>query len=206
MRWFARHLGDTVSALVDGQLGPEESEQAWRHVVQCPACRRLVEREGWVKRQLAWRPQVTESPSQRLLGNLYDLGGPAPVAHPRGAAVPAARSASNTAETREALEAWAAVEALEQRGRPWRRAGIALVGAGSVSAAVFGLSALSTAPLGIGGAPAGSPASALSRGAATAVPTRAVVAPRARAHGLLPGWHVQGTGVATRAVAVDDGS
>ncbi len=180
MRWFGRHLGTTVSALVDGQLGPAESEQAWRHALACPGCRRLVQREGWIKQQLAWRPQTNEAPSERLLGSLYGLD----------------------PDTLDTMEAWATVDALEQRGRSWRRAGIALAGAGSVSAAVFGLSALSAAPLGIGSAPAGAPTAALSRGAATSTPTRAVVAPRAHVQGRLPGWRVE----SNRAVAVDDRS
>jgi hypothetical protein len=47
------HLGTRVSALLDGQLSPEETEGGWVHVHVCHACRDLVEREGWVKTQLA---------------------------------------------------------------------------------------------------------------------------------------------------------
>jgi len=171
------HLGTAASALVDGQLTPEEAEQAWQHVLHCPPCRRLVEREGWIKRQLssiACKPTApADALPERLLGSLYDLG-------PSG---PASSSA-------EAMDAWMAVDEIEARGRTRRRVGIALVGAGSVSAAVFGFSTLSGAPLGIGGAPAGTPATSLSRGAANPAPTRAVVAPRATVHGRLPGWTV----------------
>lgn len=46
------HLGDDVSALVDGQLPPAEAERAWAHVMTCTQCRRLVESEGWLKQQL----------------------------------------------------------------------------------------------------------------------------------------------------------
>ena len=46
------HIGSKVSALVDGQLAPAEEERAWSHVLTCPGCRRLVEHEGWTKRQL----------------------------------------------------------------------------------------------------------------------------------------------------------
>lgn len=184
------HLGAAVSALVDGQLGPEDTERAWEHVLHCPPCRRLVEREGWVKRQLtamATRPASAEQPPEHLLGSLYGLD----------PAVPRSSSVAG-------LDAWAAVEALEARGRTRRRAGIALVGAGGVSAAVFGLSTLSGAPLGIGGGPA-TPATSLSRGAATTAPTRAVVAPRTTVHGRLPGWTVtRGADGVARAVAVDD--
>ena len=118
------HLGDSVSALVDGQLDAESAERAWDHVMQCPPCRRLVEHEGWVKRQLAQiaDPGRPDTPSEQRLGSLLHMD-------PTAAA-------------------WADVEDIEDRGRARRRAGIALVGAGSVSAAVLGLSALGGAPVG----------------------------------------------------------
>ncbi|MDF1603935.1 zf-HC2 domain-containing protein [Nocardioides sp. YIM 152315] len=47
------HLGPRISALLDGQLSPEETERAWAHVHQCHTCRDQVEREGWVKTRLA---------------------------------------------------------------------------------------------------------------------------------------------------------
>lgn len=186
------HLGTAASALVDGQLAPEEAEQAWQHVLHCPPCRRLVEREGWVKRQvssIACKPAApADALPERLLGSLYDLG-------PGGPASP----------SQQAMDAWAAVDELEARGRTRRRVGIALVGAGSVSAAVLGFSTLSGAPLGIGGAPAGTPATSLSRGAAHSVPTRAVVAPRATVHGRLPGWTVaRGADGVAHAVPVEN--
>jgi len=189
------HLsGPTASALVDGQLGADASERAWDHVLHCPSCRRLVEREGWVKRQvsaMAARPLPEEQAPERLLGSLYDL-----------------RPDAET--SRESLDAWSAVEALEQRGRTRRRAGLALAGAGSVSAAVLGISALSGAPLGIGSAPSNTPATTLSRGSATTSPNRAVVAPTGPTgvvHGRLPGWTVtRDAGGVAHAVPVADAS
>jgi len=67
------HIGSTASALVDGQLSPAEEERAWKHVLGCPGCRRLVEKEGWLKQRLAGLgvPQVTAPPS--LMGSLYDV-------------------------------------------------------------------------------------------------------------------------------------
>ena len=47
------HLGSRVSALLDGQLPPDETERAWAHVHTCHFCRDQVEREGWVKTRLA---------------------------------------------------------------------------------------------------------------------------------------------------------
>ena len=53
MSLLGNHLGARTSALLDGQLPDAEEERAWTHVHQCCACRRQVEREGWLKRRLA---------------------------------------------------------------------------------------------------------------------------------------------------------
>lgn len=166
------HLGSSVSALVDGQLADEDAERAWGHVMHCPPCRRLVEHEGWVKRQLAriagaqiagaLRP---DEPSDRLVGALLDLD-------------PDSYAAST---------AWAETGRLEHRSRTRRRAGIALVGAGSVSAAVFGLSTLGATPVGIGGT-AGTPASSIGRASTSSTPTPAPVTPPVTVYGRLRGW------------------
>lgn len=151
-RWPG-HLGTAVSALVDGQLDDETSERAWAHVMRCAGCRRLVEREGWAKTQVAQLSgqRAVDLPTH-LLGSLYQLD---------AAAEDAAR------DTREA---WAAVERIEERGRGRRRAGLALVGAGSVSAAVLGFSTMTGATLGIGNAPSGPPTTSLNRSTPTAHP------------------------------------
>jgi anti-sigma factor RsiW len=85
------HLGQRVSALLDGQLSAEEAEKAWAHVHACHACRDLVEREGWVKTQLAGLSAVgTGSTPDHLKGALAHgsfVGAPplptAPVGRPR---------------------------------------------------------------------------------------------------------------------------
>lgn len=158
------HLGGSVvTALVDGQLDAEASERAWSHVNMCPACRRAVEHEGWVKRKLS--RMGGGEPSARLLGSLYELDHADPPTRPSW----------------ESLEAWAAVEEIERKGRTRRRAGLVLVGAGGVSAAVFGLASLSGSVLGIGEAPAGPPAASLT--GPSAAHTHAVLAPTASVHG-----------------------
>lgn len=154
MRYLHGHLGAAVSPLVDGQLSAADAERAWSHVAVCESCRRLVEREGWVKRQLA--ALAPTDPPPRLVGDLHAL---------RGAA-----------------EAWVTVDRLEHARRHRRRAGIALVGVGSVSAAVLGLAALSGT---VGGAPSGPPAVSLTRPGASSLPTTAVVAPTVTVHGRL---------------------
>jgi len=168
-----------VSALVDGQLDAETSERAWQHVMHCPPCRRLVEHEGWVKRQLAQIAEAprADQPSDQLIGSLLQLD-------------PTAM-------------AWAETQEIEDRGRTRRRAGIALVGAGSVSAAVLGLSTLGGAPLGIGGG-GGTPTTSIGGTSSTSIPTEAVVAPTGTVHGRLRGWTLvpEDDGVAhARAVA-----
>jgi anti-sigma factor RsiW len=160
LRLLGGHLGASVSALVDGQLDPESTEQAWDHVTHCASCRRLVEHEGWVKRQLAQiaRPGGPEAPSDQLLGSLLEMD---PTA-----------------------SAWADVEEIEDRSRVRRRAGIAVVGAGSVSAAVLGISTL-----GVLGGASGVPATSIGRASVSSSPTGAVVAPvGAMVHGRLRGW------------------
>jgi anti-sigma factor RsiW len=110
------HIGSKVSALVDGQLPPAEEERAWSHVLTCPGCRRLVEHEGWTKRQLGalCGSSVGEPPPQ-LLGSLY------------------------------AVDAWQAVDEIEKRSRR-RRAAVVLVGGGAVGACVLGLVTVAGGP------------------------------------------------------------
>jgi anti-sigma factor RsiW len=117
------HIGSTASALVDGQLSPAEEERAWKHVLGCPGCRRLVEREGWLKQRLAGlnSPQAY-APPPRLMGSLYDV------------------------------DAWATVDEIERRSTR-RRAATALVGAGSVGVAVMALMTVTSPPAGRGEIP-----------------------------------------------------
>jgi anti-sigma factor RsiW len=117
------HIGSTASALVDGQLSPAAEDRAWKHVLGCPGCRRLVEREGWVKQRLAGLAAPGTFPAPpALMGSLYDV------------------------------DAWAAVDEIERRSTR-RRAATALVGAGSVGLAVIAVVAVTSAPAGLGEVP-----------------------------------------------------
>jgi hypothetical protein len=64
------HLGDRVSALLDGQMSTAEEERAWAHVHACHQCRDLVEREGWVKTRLAGLSFDTACAPSSLKGSL----------------------------------------------------------------------------------------------------------------------------------------
>jgi anti-sigma factor RsiW len=166
-RLLPGHLGDSVSALLDGQLDEESAERAWRHVASCPSCRRLVEHEGWVKRQLsqiAGGPCAdAHRPPDQLVGSLLSLD---PSSSP-----------------------WGGADLLEDSGPSRRRVGLVLVGAGSLSAAVLGLG-LSGALSGVGG---GSPATSIGGSHATptrATPARATLSPSSPTGvpGRLRGW------------------
>ena len=110
------HLGTRVSALLDGQLSPAEAERAWAHVHACHACRDLVEREGWVKTQLAGLSGAGCTPD-RLKGAL---------AHGSFLGAPPLPTA-----------------ALGQHGRS--RSGVAFLGGTALGAAVAGVLALGVA-------------------------------------------------------------
>ena len=180
------HLGSLVSALVDGQLSPEATERAWSHVLGCTSCRRLVEREGWVKRQLAQMPGGDTAPAHVVgsLQRLHPLSSmPDPMPDPMPDSVTSPMTSPAFGPSWSGLEAWAAVDELEHRGRGRRRAGLALVGAGSVSAAVLGMVTLGAPGMSIGGSPAGVPASSLTRTTPTAA-----VSPAAATTSTTPRW------------------
>ncbi|MBB6626885.1 zf-HC2 domain-containing protein [Nocardioides sp. KIGAM211] len=108
-----------MSALLDGQLPPDEAERAWAHVHGCHACRDQVEREGWVKTRLAGLSyDGAGTAPDHLKGSL--LGGPG--AMPPGEAY------------------------LAMSGSPRRRStGLVAIGGGAVGAAVMGVLALGVA-------------------------------------------------------------
>ncbi|MGO4255492.1 zf-HC2 domain-containing protein [Marmoricola sp. RAF53] len=125
------HIGSHASALVDGQLSAADEERAWNHVLGCPGCRRLVEREGWVKRRVAGLngpvgAEAALTAPAGLIGNLYDV------------------------------DAWAVVDEIERRSTR-RRTSAALVGAGSVGIAVLAMVAISSPPAGRGEVPGRGP-------------------------------------------------
>ena len=113
------HLGSRVSALLDGQLSPEESERAWEHVHACHHCRDLVEHEGWVKTRLAGLSFDDASAPDHLKGFLR--GGPHWAPRADGCHHPS-------------------------QGRSRRNTGLVALGGGAVGAAVMGVLALGVAP------------------------------------------------------------
>ena len=115
------HLGDRVSALLDGQLTAAEEERAWSHVHACHQCRDLVEREGWVKTRLAGLSFEASAAPSSLKGSLLS-------------------SMSSGMPPGDVY-----LTALSSDPRP-RRVGMVALGGGAAGAAVMGVLALGAAP------------------------------------------------------------
>jgi hypothetical protein len=83
-----RHLGQEVSALVDGELGHDARDRALAHVATCAACRDLLDAERRVKDRLAHAPgPVPASDLDARLRALAEPGDPVP---PRSRRMPLA--------------------------------------------------------------------------------------------------------------------
>lgn len=80
------HLGERVSALIDGQLGPAETERATSHLARCRDCRDAVETERLTKARLGCLPGP--EPGADLMGRLLAMGGPSGPLPPRPGHVP----------------------------------------------------------------------------------------------------------------------
>ena len=111
------HLRHRVSALLDGQLAPDEEDRAWEHVHSCHFCRDAVEREGWVKTRLSTLSLGHAAASDRLKDALM--------------------GAQAGLTPGEALLAMSA--------KP-RRGSLVAIGGGAAGAAVLGVLALGAAP------------------------------------------------------------
>lgn len=79
------HLGDRLSALVDGELSHDERDRVLAHLTRCAACRELVESERAVKARLVGLAPPPLPPT--LVARLRDLPAPsslpgAPMATP----------------------------------------------------------------------------------------------------------------------------
>jgi len=114
------HLGDRVSALLDGQMSAAEEDRAWHHVHSCHQCRDQVEREGWVK--------------TRLAGLSFDT-----------ACAPSSFKESLLASVSAGLPPGEVYLAAARDPRP-RRVSLVALGGGAAGAAVMGVLALGAAP------------------------------------------------------------
>lgn len=73
------HLGERISALVDGELGHAERERALAHLTFCAACRREVEEMRSLKARLrAMEPPAMPADLTMSLLRMAEPGGPIP--------------------------------------------------------------------------------------------------------------------------------
>lgn len=138
------HVGARVSALIDGQLSRAESDRLWAHVHQCPLCRAQVEREGWVKTQLAGLALSCPQPPapHELKGALSGVAS--------AWSTPPAPPAGTVAERRRMMT-------------------FAAIGAGSIGAAMVGVIAMSV-PAETPGVDRRGPASTISQSSESPTP------------------------------------
>ena len=80
------HLGDRISALVDGELGHEARDRALAHVAHCHSCHELLDDERAVKQALA-AARAPEPPAA-LLDSLTAIALPGAPLPPRARTMP----------------------------------------------------------------------------------------------------------------------
>lgn len=176
MSGLGGHLGDRVTALVDGQLGPAATERALSHVAGCPRCAQELAEARQARRVLA---QVCDiRPDGDLTARLMALGcGSAGFAPPAGASRPApAVAAPQPSRLTSWLPALSGHGALTGELSPSRRGLRVLVGSVTgLGVVAVGLFVLGGRPAAV--APSAQPQEALSllgqSGATAAMPVSA---------------------------------
>ncbi len=149
------HLGERVAALVDGELDHDSRDRAVAHLTRCEECRSAVREQRWLKARM--RELAATEPSAALRSSLFEIGrswpaetdGQAAIRHAEtvaGLSLPTrsylAPHASTPGPTHGPTPGAAAdAHATDRRTTDRRRrAGLVMAGAGSVGAAVLGLS------------------------------------------------------------------
>ena len=82
------HLGDRLTALVDGELGHDERDRVLAHLAACDQCRAEADAQRRFKQRL--RSLGDAAPSPELLTRLYAMGEPGGPIPPRARPMPGA--------------------------------------------------------------------------------------------------------------------
>ncbi|HEX6473214.1 MAG TPA: zf-HC2 domain-containing protein [Streptosporangiaceae bacterium] len=82
------HLGERITALVDGELGHDERDRVLAHLAACAPCRAEAEAQRRLKQRL--RSLGDASPTSDLLTRLYAMGEPGGPITPRTRPMPGA--------------------------------------------------------------------------------------------------------------------
>jgi anti-sigma factor RsiW len=80
------HLGERITALVDGELDHDERDRVLAHLAGCAQCRAEAEAQRRLKRRL--RSIADATPSPDLLTRLYAMGEPGGPIPPRARPMP----------------------------------------------------------------------------------------------------------------------
>jgi anti-sigma factor RsiW len=83
------HLGERISALVDGELSHADRERALFHVANCATCRAALEEERAIKSRVA--ALAAPDPGEQLLARLRDLAAPGEPMPPDRPSMPGGR-------------------------------------------------------------------------------------------------------------------
>jgi anti-sigma factor RsiW len=86
------HLGNRISALVDGELSAEESDRVHAHLARCPACRAEARELRALKQRV--RGLLDATPDDALTARLVRIAEPGAPVPPRRRARRVARAAS----------------------------------------------------------------------------------------------------------------
>ncbi len=82
------HLGERLTALVDGELGHDERDRVLAHLAACAECRAEADAQRRLKQRL--RSLGDAEPSPELLTRLYTMGEPGGPIPPRARPMPGA--------------------------------------------------------------------------------------------------------------------
>jgi Putative zinc-finger len=159
------HLGDRISALVDGELGHDARDRALAHVAHCASCRTALEGERAVKDRLAAAAVPPPSPelTARLLA-LAEPGGPMP---PRNRPMPLAPVVPTLPAPGRGPRFGAPGSRVDRsrpsaRPRPARRTRHVAVGVASAAGLMLAMAFVAGAPAPPAGAPVAPPSAELS--------------------------------------------
>lgn len=124
-----KHLGERVSALVDGQLDHDDRDAALAHLAGCPQCQSAVDAER--RTAAALRTLSDVEPSDGLLQRLRELPAPGGVPPAPRRPLPVADRAGGPTSSGSGAPGWPA------QPSPRRRAVVRGTVAGSVSLGVI---------------------------------------------------------------------
>lgn len=129
------HLGDRLTALVDGQLDLDAQQRAFAHLRHCADCRAAYEHELWVKQQMRVLPGA--EPSAALLMALQQLGDrPLGERGPEDVSLPPPGSVAYPRQGQQ--PPWSGA-ATHWRLPTVRRTAVALFGVGTLAAGFLGI-------------------------------------------------------------------